>query len=261
YRHIEEGKSAPQAALIGAREIAGPIIAMTLTLAAVYTPIGFLGGVTGTLFREFAFTLAGAVIISGIVAVTLSPMMCSLLLSRDSAQGWLARQIDRGFSWLADAYERRLRRTLDYRPVTALFAVAILAALVFMYVNTKKELAPEEDQGVLFALTKAPQYANLDYSDAYGEALDKSFTTIPEADLRFVVNGRFGPNQGIAGVILKPWGERSRSAQTIKPVLQGLVGKVEGLQAFAFSLPPLPASIGGLPVQMVVSSTGEFPAI
>src|SRR5207302_2288542 len=167
----------------------------------------------------------------------------------------------RGFSWLADAYERSLRRTLDYRPVTALFDVAILAALVFMYLNTKKEIAPEEDQGVLFALTKAPQYANLDYSDAYGAELDKAFTSIPEADLRFVVNGRFGPNQGIAGVILKPWGERSRSAQTIKTVLQGLVNKVEGLQAFAFSLPPLPASIGGLPVQMVVSSTGEFPAI
>src|SRR5437588_8228127 len=261
YRHIEEGRSAPQAALIGAREIAGPIIAMTLTLAAVYTPIGFLGGVTGTLFREFAFTLAGAVIISGIVAVTLSPMMCSLLLSRDSAQGWFARQIDRGFSWLADAYERRLQRTLDYRPVTALFAVAILAALVFMYLNTKKELAPEEDQGVLFALTKAPQYANLDYQDASTDRLDKSFTSIPEADLRFVVNGRFGPNQGIAGVILKPWGERARGAAALKQVLQQKVSAVEGMNAFVFSLPPLPASIGGLPVQMVIDSTGDFTSI
>src|SRR6266705_724092 len=261
YRHIEEGKSAPQAALIGAREIAGPVISMTLTLAAVYTPIGFLGGVTGTLFREFAFTLAGAVIISGIVAVTLSPMMCSLLLSHASAQGRFARLIDRGFSRLADAYGRRLQRSLDYRPVTALFAVAVFALLAFMYVNTKKELAPEEDQGVLFALTKAPQYANLDYSDAYGEKLDKSFTTVPEADLRFVVNGRFGPNQGIAGVILKPWGERARSTQQIKPVLQQKVSAVEGMNAFVFSLPPLPASIGGLPVQMVIDSTGDFTAI
>jgi multidrug efflux pump len=261
YRHIEEGKSAPQAALIGAREIAGPVISMTLTLAAVYTPIGFLGGVTGTLFREFAFTLAGAVIISGIVAVTLSPMMCSLLLSRTSAQGRFARLIDRGFSRLADGYGRRLQRSLDYRPVTALFAVAVFALLVFMYLNTKKELAPEEDQGVLFALTKAPQYANLDYSDAYGGELDKSFTSIPEADLRFVVNGRFGPNQGIAGVILKPWGERSRSALQLKTVLQQKVNAVEGLQAFVFSLPPLPASIGGLPVQMVIDSTGDFVTI
>src|SRR5438477_2288149 len=136
YRHIEEGLSAAQAALIGAREIAGPVISMTLTLAAVYTPIGFLGGVTGTLFREFAFTLAGAVIISGVVAVTLSPMMCSLLLTRGTAQGRFAALIDRLFSRLADAYGRRLQRSLDYRPVTALFALAVFVALAFMYVNT-----------------------------------------------------------------------------------------------------------------------------
>src|SRR5260221_7966197 len=234
YRHIEEGKSPPQAALIGAREIAGPVISMTLTLAAVYAPIGFLGGVTGTLFREFAFTLAGAVIISGIVAVTLSPMMCSLLLRREMTQGRFARLIDRSFSRLADAYGRRLDRSLDYRPVTMMFAAAIFAALGFMYINTSKELAPEEDQGVLFALTKAPQYANLDYLNAYGADLDKAFTSIPEHDLRFVVNGRGGPNQGIARVILKPWDERSRSAQKIKPELQQKVGAVEGMQGFVF---------------------------
>src|SRR5215213_999145 len=261
YRHVEEGLSAAQAALVGAREIAGPVISMTLTLAAVYAPIGFLGGVTGTLFREFAFTLAGSVIISGIVAVTLSPMMCSLLLSRQTAQGRFARLIDRSFSRLADAYGRRLERSLDYRPVTAMFAVAIFLALGFMYMNVSKELAPEEDQGVLFALTKGPQYANLDYLDAYGEELDKALTSFPEAELRFVVNGRFGPNQGIAGVILQPWGERARSAQQIKPVMQQKVGAVEGMNAFVFSLPPLPASIGGLPVQMVVDSTGDFTSI
>src|SRR5262249_39155222 len=237
YRHIEEGLSAPQAALIGAREIAGPVISMTLTLAAVYAPIGFLGGVTGTLFREFAFTLAGSVIISGIVAVTLSPMMCSLLLTRTMAQGRFARLIDRTFSRLADAYGRRLERSLDYRPVTAMFAIAVFLALGFMYVKTSKELAPEEDQGVLFALTKGPQYANLDYLDAYGADLDKALTSISEAELRFVVNGRFGPNQGIAGVILQPWGERARSAQKIKPVLQQKVSSVEGMNAFVFSLP------------------------
>jgi multidrug efflux pump len=261
YRHIEEGKSPAQAALIGAREIAIPVISMTLTLAAVYAPIGFLGGVTGTLFREFAFTLAGAVIISGIVAVTLSPMMCSLLLTRTMSQGPFARVIDRAFSRLADAYGRRLERSLDYRPVTALFAVAIFAALAFMYVNTKAELAPEEDQGVLFALTKGPQYANLDYLDSYGTKLDKAFASFPERDLTFVLNGRFGPNQGIAGMILKPWGERTRSAQQLKPLVQVQVSAVEGMNAFVFSLPPLPASIGGLPVQMVIYSTGDFVSI
>src|SRR5438477_8128866 len=258
YRHIEAGKSPAQAALIGAREIAGPVISMTLTLAAVYAPIGFLGGLTGTLFREFAFTLAGAVIISGVVAVTLSPMMCSLLLTRTMRQRRFARIIDNTFSLLSQWYGTRLQHSLDYRPVTALFAAAVFVALAFMYLNTSKELAPEEDQGVLFALTKGPQYANLDYLDSYGEELDKAFTSIPEAELRFVVNGRFGPNQGIAGVILKPWGERGRSAQQIKTVLQQKVSAVEGMNAFAFSLPPLPASIGGLPVQMVIDSTGDF---
>src|SRR5437660_84468 len=166
--------------------------------------------------------------------------------------------IDNTFSRLAQWYGTRLEHSLDYRPVTALFAAAVFVALGFMYLNTSKELAPEEDQGVLFALTKGPQYANLDYLDSYGEELDKAFTSIPEAELRFVVNGRFGPNQGIAGVILKPWGERGRSAQQIKTVLQQKVSAVEGMNAFAFSLPPLPASIGGLPVQMVIDSTGDF---
>jgi multidrug efflux pump len=258
YRHIEQGRTPAQAALIGAREIASPVISMTLTLAAVYAPIGFLGGVTGALFREFAFTLAGAVIISGIVAVTLSPMMCSVLLTREMSQGRFARVVDRVFQRLAEWYGNRLQRSLDYRPVTALFAAAVFASLALMYMNTKAELAPEEDQGVLFALTKAPQYANLDYADAYGDKLDKAFASFPETDLRFVLNGRFGPNQGIAGAILKPWGERSRSAQQLKPLMQRKVASVEGLAAFVFSLPPLPASIGGLPVQMVLYSTGEF---
>jgi len=261
YRHIEQGRTPAQAALIGAREIASPVISMTLTLAAVYAPIGFLGGVTGALFREFAFTLAGAVIISGIVAVTLSPMMCSLLLSREMLHGRFVRLIDRGFSRLAAGYGRRLERSLDYRPVTALFGAAVLASIAFMYMNTKAELAPEEDQGVLFALTKAPQYANLDYAQAYEGELDRGFTSFPETYLRFIVNGRFGPNQGIAGVILQPWNERARSAQQLKPLLQRKVDAVEGLRAFVFSLPPLPATIGGLPIQMVIYSPQGYQAI
>ena len=261
YRHIEQGRTPAQAALIGAREIASPVISMTLTLAAVYAPIGFLGGVTGALFREFAFTLAGAVIISGIVAVTLSPMMCSLLLSREMLHGRFVRLIDRAFSRLATGYGRRLERSLDYRPVTALFGAAVLASIAFMYMNTKAELAPEEDQGVLFALTKAPQYANLDYAEAYEGELDRGFTSFPETYLRFIVNGRFGPNQGIAGVILKPWNERTRSAQQLKPLLQRKVDAVEGLRAFVFSLPPLPATIGGLPIQMVVYSPQDYQAL
>ncbi len=261
YRHIEQGRTPAQAALIGAREIASPVISMTLTLAAVYAPIGFLGGVTGALFREFAFTLAGAVIISGIVAVTLSPMMCSMLLSREMLNGRFVRVVDRVFHGLANWYGKKLERSLDYRPVTALFACAVFASIAFMYMNTKAELAPEEDQGVLFALTKSPQYANLDYAESYDGKLDKAFTSFPETFLRFIVNGRFGPNQGIAGVILKPWDERTRSAQQLKPLMQRKVSAVEGLSAFVFSLPPLPATIGGLPIQMVIYSPGDFETI
>jgi multidrug efflux pump len=261
YRHIEQGRTPAQAALIGAREIAGPVISMTLTLAAVYAPIGFLGGVTGALFREFAFTLAGAVIISGIVAVTLSPMMCSLLLKREMLDGRFVRVIDRAFRRLADWYGRKLERSLDYRPVTALFGAAVFVSIAFMYSNTKSELAPQEDQGVLFALTKAPQYSNLDYADSYNAKLDQGFTSFPETYLRFIVNGRFGPNQGIAGVILKPWNERTRSAQQLMPLLQQKVNAVTGLSAFVFSLPPLPATIGGLPIQMVIYSPGDYRSI
>ncbi len=132
--------------------------------------------------------------------------------------------------------------------MTALFAAAVFVALAFMYVNTKKELAPEEDQGVLFALTKAPQYANLDYADFYGKELDKAFTSIPEADLRFVVNGRFGPNQGIAGVILKPWNERiaQRPAAEADPARAGRQGRgPAGLRLLAAAAARLDRRLAG----------------
>ncbi len=141
HRHLEEGKSPVQASLIGAREIVGPVISMTITLAAVYAPIGFLGGLTGTLFREFAFTLAGAVIVSGVIALTLSPMMCSVLL-KHTEQGWFAQKVDHVFRATTRWYGRQLDRSLDYRPVTALFCAVILAMVGFLYTNTKQELAP-----------------------------------------------------------------------------------------------------------------------
>ena len=162
FRHIEEGKSPIQAALIGAREIAGPVIAMTITLAAVYAPIGFLGGVTGTLFREFAFTLASAVIVSGVVALTLSPMMSAALLSQSVLHSPFAQAITNGFSAVERWYERRLASSLDYRPATAIVALGVIASLYFLYTNSTKELAPQEDQGIILGAVKGPQYANLD---------------------------------------------------------------------------------------------------
>jgi multidrug efflux pump len=257
HRHLEEGKSPVQASLIGAREIVGPVISMTITLAAVYAPIGFLGGVTGSLFREFAFTLAGSVIVSGVIALTLSPMMCSVLL-RHTDQSRFAQKVEDIFRSVTRGYGRLLDRSLDYRPVTAMFAVVILGLVGFLYMNTSKELAPEEDQGILFSLTKAPKYANIDYANYYGDKLDKAFAKFPETDLRFILNGIPSPNQGIAGMILKPWDERKRSSTAMKQEVQNEVSKIEGTQAFVFNLPPLPGGPGGLPIQMVINSTNGF---
>ncbi len=139
--------------------------------------------------------------------------------------------------------------------------MTILFLVGFMYMNTNKELAPEEDQGILFSVTKAPQYANIDYSNFYGTKLDKAFASFPETDLRFIINGTNGPANGIAGMILKPWDERKRSSLTLKPLVQNELSKIEGVNAFAFNLPPLPGGPGGLPIQMVISTTSGFQAV
>jgi multidrug efflux pump len=260
HRHLEEGLAPVQAALKGAREIVGPVISMTITLAAVYAPIGFLGGLTGSLFREFAFTLAGSVIVSGVIALTLSPMMCSVFL-KSADEGRFAKLVNRVFGAITRWYGRRLDRSLDYRPITGLFALTMLGLVGFLYLHTSKELAPEEDQGIVFAVTKAPKYANIDYLDFYGDKLDKAFKKFPETDLRFVLNGINGPQGGIAGMLLKPWDERKRSSIALKPLVQGELSKIEGVNAFAFNLPPLPGGPGGLPVQMVINSTQGFQSV
>ncbi|MDU1694294.1 MAG: efflux RND transporter permease subunit, partial [Bradyrhizobium sp.] len=156
---------------------------------------------------------------------------------------------------------RQLDRSLDYRPVTALFAVTILGLVGFLYMHTSKELAPEEDQGIVFSITKAPKYANIDYINFYTDKLDKVFQKFPETDLRFVLNGINGPQGGFAGMLLKPWDERTRSSIKLKPLVQAELSKIEGINAFAFNLPALPGGPGGLPVQMVISSTSGFQAV
>ncbi len=254
YRHIEEGKTPVQAALIGAREITGPVIAMTITLAAVYAPIGLLGGLTGALFREFAFTLAGAVIVSGVVALTLSPMMCSLLLTNDMNSTWFAKRVDRTFHAVTGWYGRRLDSSLNYRSVTAVFALAVLVSVPFFFLNSRAELAPPEDQGILFGITKAPQYANLDYMQSYGQQIGAAYRNFPETEASFVVSGTPTLNQGIAGMLLKPWDERTKSEKQLQPLVQASAGNNNGLSVFVTELPALPGSTGGLPVQMVISS-------
>ncbi|HXY99117.1 MAG TPA: efflux RND transporter permease subunit [Stellaceae bacterium] len=261
HRHMEEGRTPLQSALIGAREIVGPIIAMTITLAAVYAPIGLLGGITGALFREFAFSLAGSVIVSGVIALTLSPMMCASLLKREALQGGFSGVIERGFAAIAERYARLLAKALAFRPVVYVFALAILAAIAFLFLNTKAELAPEEDQGVLLGLSKAPQYANLDYMEAYSQQLNAAYAFFPETDRTFIISGTQGPQQGFSGFVLEPWNQRGRSTLTLKPLVQQAVSRIDGINTFIFSPSPLPTSVQGLPFQMVIDAPADYETI
>src|SRR5262249_40652804 len=234
YRHIEAGKPSVEAALIGAREIVGPVIAMTITLAAVYTPIGFMGGLTGSLFSEFAFTLAGAVFVSGVVALTLSPMMASFLLTRAMLEGRFVQRVEHGFLRLTRMYARQLQASLDSRPAVLVFGVGILLGLVFLFSGVKRELAPPEDQGGIFIFVKGPQYANLDYSEAFNPRIEQVFRSLPESGETFLLNGGDGPSNGFGGVNLVDWKDRSRRAQELQYLIQAGVGQIEGQRIFAF---------------------------
>jgi hydrophobe/amphiphile efflux-1 (HAE1) family protein len=259
HRHIEAGSTAFEAALRGAREISTPVISMTITLAAVYAPIGFVSGLTGALFREFAFTLAGAVIVSGVIALTLSPMMCSKLLSGEVHSGRFVRFLDRRFDSLKHRYQRRLNRTLNYRPVTLLVLAGTIAATVLMYTTAQKELAPEEDQGILFNVIKTPQGANLDYLEQVTAHLDTVLNTVPEKEHVFAINGMGSDvNQAFTGILFKPWDERHRTQQQIMQELQPKVASIAGGQIFTFGPPSLPGSTGGAPVQFVITTTADY---
>lgn len=256
HRHIEEGKTPFHAAIVGAREIATPVISMTITLAAVYAPMAFLGGLTGALFKEFALTLAGAVMVSGVIALTLSPMMCSSLLkAHDDSR--MAQLIDKWFTALSDKYEHLLERSLTRRGSTLVLAVVVLATLPVMLHFASSELAPPEDQGIVLTQMTGPATANPEYMKLYGRQVGEIFDAVPEKETYFLVNGSEGVSDGIAGVILKPWAMRDRTEQAISESLQGGLNAVTGLQISAFSLPPLPGS-DGLPIQFVVSTTSDY---
>ena len=259
HRHIEEGATPVDAALSGAREIAVPVISMTITLAAVYAPIGFVSGLTGALFREFAFTLAGAVIVSGIIALTLSPMMCSKLLTSEVSAGRLVRFLDRMFEGLKNRYQRRLTRTLNFRPVTVLVLVGVIGATGLMYATAQKELAPEEDQGILFNVIKTPPAGNIDYLEQVNEHLYKVFQTVPEREHVFAINGMGNDvHQGFSGILFKPWEERHRTQAQILQELQPKVASIAGGQILTFGRPALPGSTGGPPVQFVITTTADY---
>ena len=258
YRHIEDGLEPFDAALLGAREIAMPVVTMTLTLAAVYTPIALVAGLTGALFQEFALTLAGAVFVSGIVALTLSPMMCAQLLNTQSNEGRFAKFIDRIFARLQESFRSRLSKTLNFRAMTVLILLAVVAATGLLFVSTPKELAPQEDQGIVFSLVQAPESTNLDYLEATTERLADLILPRPEVQHVFAINGSPAVNSAFAGFLLKPWSERDKSAAQSLAELGPVFANEPNAQVIAFQPPSLPGSTGGTPVQFVITTTNEF---
>ncbi len=252
-RHLQEGESPMEAAFKGARELVGPIIAMTITLAAVYTPIGIQGGLTGALFREFAFTLAGAVIVSGVVALTLSPMMSSKMLREGDAEkgfaGWINRQFDR----LRNVYMRVLGVTVGNRWAVIAFCavIGILWAPFLMF--SKSELAPNEDQGFIFGIVKAPANATLDQVTLFADEINKAFRSAPEVSDTFQISS---PTGGFGGLVTKPWNERERTTEQIAAELFPKTGSIAGLQVIPITPAPLPGG-SNFPIELVIASTAE----
>jgi hydrophobe/amphiphile efflux-1 (HAE1) family protein len=261
HRHVENGLTPFDASIKGAREIAFPVIAMTLTLAAVYAPIGFVSGLTGALFREFAFTLAGTVIISGFVALTLSPMLCSKLL-KHSEKGGFAQKVDAIFNRFMNFYQRLLEKTLANRLIVVLITLLIFASCYFLYITLPSELAPEEDQGVVMSAFTGPSNANLAYTVNQSRKLEKAFSELPEQLGFGVINGFGGSgmavNSGFAFLVLKPWEERKRSAAQIIASLFSQFWAIPGLRAFPFNPPSLPGASGFTPVSFVLKTTGSY---
>ncbi|MDA8139180.1 MAG: efflux RND transporter permease subunit [Desulfobacteraceae bacterium] len=252
-RHLGQGRTPMEAALLGARELVGPIIAMTITLAAVYAPIGLQGGLTGSLFREFAFTLAGAVTISGVVALTLSPVMASRMLKPGLGEHGFAGKIARDFAKLRAFYGRLLDATLKMRPAvyTVWGVVSLLAIPMFMM--SAKELAPNEDQGVIFGIIDASADATLDQTRIFTEAVNRAYMSTPETEFTFQITF---PTSGFAGMVVQPWEKRERTIFEILPEVQQKLSAIPAIRVFAISPPALPGG-GQFPVEFVLASTAE----
>ncbi|MEW6593353.1 MAG: efflux RND transporter permease subunit [Thermodesulfobacteriota bacterium] len=252
-RHLSEGQTPLDAALLGARELVGPIIAMTITLAAVYMPIGFQGGLTGSLFREFAFTLAGAVTISGVVALTLSPMMSARLLKPGDEERGLAGRIARDFKRLRETYGRWLDVTLAHRPAVYAVWIALSLAAFPMFTMSAKELAPTEDQGVIFGIVDAPADATLDQTSRFAAAVAEVFLGIPETNYTFQLTQ---PNSGFSGMVTKPWDQRERTIFEVMPEVQQKLARIPGIRIMPVFRPSLPGG-GQFPVEFIIASTAE----
>ena len=252
-RHIHSGKRPHQAALEAARELVGPIIAMTITLAAVYAPIGIQGGLTGALFREFAFTLAGAVIVSGAVALTLSPMMGAKLLRPAQREGGFAAWINRRFDSVRSGYTRALTSTLRYRPVVLTLWVIVALLIVPFYMFSQHELAPAEDQGVVFSVVQAAPNATIEQTKLFTSQILDVYKTLPETAATFQL---ISPNGGFGGMVTKPWSERTKTAQQLLMESYGPLSKIPGIRAIPLTPPPLPGG-GDFPVDLVIGSAAE----
>lgn len=252
-RHMSEGQSPFDAAITSARELVGPIIAMTVTLAAVYLPIGLQGGLTGSLFREFAFTLAGAVTISGVVALTLSPMMSAKILKPGMEEQGLAGRISRDFKRLRNFYGRLLDGTLNARPAVYMVWVILVLLIYPMFTMSARELAPAEDQGVIFGILDAAANSTLDQNSLYAAAANDAFMSIPETEFTFQITF---PSSGFGGMVLKPWNQRKRSVFQIMPEVQQKLHAIPGIRMFPVLPPALPGG-GQFPVEFVIASTAD----
>jgi multidrug efflux pump len=252
-RHLREGMTPFDAAIRGARELLGPIIAMTISLATVYAPIGLQGGLNGSLFREFAFTLSGAVAISGVVALTLSPMMCSKLLKHGMAERGFAGWITRRFEGLRAGYTKTLTWSLGYWPVTCLMAVLFIALALPFYLMSAKEPAPREDQGVIFGIVQTPPNATLEQNMLFTQQMDEIYKSFPECAQTFQVTMA---TQGFSGMVAKPWSERNRTMEEVLVEVNHRLSQIPGVQTFATTPSPLPGGTN-FPVEMVITSTAE----
>jgi len=252
-RHLQLGKTRFHAAIDAARELVGPIIAMTITLAAVYAPVGIQGGLTGALFREFAFTLAGAVIISGIVALTLSPMMGSRLLREGDTERGLAGWINRRFDTVRNGYVRVLTGTLHFRPVVLMVWAIVLLLIVPFYMFSQRELAPAEDQGVVFGVIQAAPNSTIDQTNLFASQVYDVYRSFPESDSVFQITS---PNGGFGGMVTKPWSQRKKTAQQLLIQSTGPLSKIAGIRVIPLTPPPLPGG-GNFPVDFVIASSAE----
>jgi multidrug efflux pump len=252
-RHLQKGLTPYDAAIKGARELFGPIIAMTITLAAVYAPIGLQGGLTGTLFREFAFTLAGAVMVSGVVALTLSPMMSSKLLREGDSHIGFSGWVNHRFEGLRRRYVRVLTNTLKWRPVTLTFALLFALLVVPFYMISLKDLAPKEDQGVVFGIVQAAPNATIDQTSKFTGLVNGVFKSMPETAATFQITD---PTFGFSGMVTKPWSERTRSTEEIVGEVFGRVSTIPGVRVIATTPEPLPGG-SQYPIDFVINSTAE----